>query len=188
MTVTRRKDTRTPRVFMHKTADIRGGVSVKVSELGGDFLNEGAVLSAPDNGICHVVKIAVLSAEAADTDIDIKVNKGHNFKVGDFVMADEGGKANAITAITTTEKTYDTIKVGAALEVKIKKGGFIIEAASESAKETPKLKYTPLSLVGTGKPIVQNSNLDTDAWLIGVTKGNPLPECVMKHLKGIINY
>lgn len=47
MTVTRRKDTRTPRVFMHKTADIRGGVSVKVSELGGDFLNEGAVLSAP---------------------------------------------------------------------------------------------------------------------------------------------
>ena len=90
MTVTRRKDTRTPRVFMHKTADIRGGVSVKVSELGGDFLNEGAVLSAPDNGICHVVKIAVLSAEATTAATDIKVNKGHNFKVGDFVMADEG--------------------------------------------------------------------------------------------------
>ena len=165
MTVTRRKDTRTPRVFMHKTADIRGGVSVKVSELGGDFLNEGAVLSAPDNGICHVVKIAVLS-----------------------LMPGERGKAYAITAITTTEKTHDTIKVGTTLGVKIEKGGFIIEAASESAEKTSKLKYTPLSLVGTGKPIVQNSNLDTDAWLIGVTKGNPLPECVMKHLKGIINY
>lgn len=188
MTVTRRKDTRTPRVFMHKTADIRGGVSVKVSELGGDFLNEGAVLSAPDNGICHVVKIAVLSEEAAEATHDIKVNKGHNFKVGDFVMADEGDKAYAITAITTTEKTHDTIKVGDSLGVTIKKGGFIIEAASELAEGTPKLKYTPLSLVGTGKPIVQNSNLDTDAWLIGVTKGNPLPECVMKHLKGIINY
>ena len=177
MTVTRRKDTRTPRVFMHKTADIRGGVSVKVSELGGDFLNEGAVL-----------KIAVLSAEATDTATDIKVNKGHNFKVGDFIMADEGGKAYAITSITTTEKTHDTIKVKTTLGVKIEKGGFIIEAAAESAAETSKLKYTPLSLVGTGKPIVQNSNLDTDAWLIGVTKGNPLPECVMKHLKGIINY
>ena len=200
MTVTRRKDTRTPRVFMHKTADIRGGVSVKVSELGGDFLNEGAVLSAPDNGICHVVKIAVLSAEATDTATDIKVNKGHNFKVGDFIMADEGGKAYAITSITTTEKTHDTIKVKTTLGVKIEKGGFIIEAAAEAtaesaaesaaetAAETSKLKYTPLSLVGTGKPIVQNSNLDTDAWLIGVTKGNPLPECVMKHLKGIINY
>lgn len=187
MTVTRRKDTRTPRVFMHKTADIRGGVSVKVSELGGDFLNEGAVLSAPDNGICHVVKIAVLSAEAIDTATDIKVNKGHNFKVGDFIMADEGGKAYAIISITTTEKTHDTIKVNTTLGVKIEKGGFIIEAAAESAAAS-KLKYTPLSLVGTGKPIVQNSNLDTDAWLIGVTKGNPLPECVMKHLKGIINY
>ena len=192
MTVTRRKDTRTPRVFMHKTADIRGGVSVNVSELGGDFLNEGAVLSAPDNGICHVVKIAVLSAEATEAATDIKVNKGHNFKVGDFIMADEGGKAYAITSITTTEKTHDTIRVKTTLGVKIEKGGFIIEAAAESAAEsaagTSKLKYTPLSLVGTGKPIVQNSNLDTDAWLIGVTKGNPLPECVMKHLKGIINY
>lgn len=196
MTVTRRKDTRTPRVFMHKTADIRGGVSVKVSELGGDFLNEGAVLSAPDNGICHVVKIAVLSAEATADATDIKVNKGHNFKVGDFIMADEGGKAYAITSITTTEKTHDTITVKTTLGVRIKKGEFIIEAAAESAAETAaesaagtsKLKYTPLSLVGTGKPIVQNSNLDTDAWLIGVTKGNPLPECVMKHLKGIINY
>lgn len=185
MTVTRRKDTRTPRVFMHKIADIRGGVSVKVSELGGDFLNEGAVLSAPDNGICHVVKIAVLSEEAIDDATDIKVNKGHNFKVGDSIMADDdGSKAYAIISITTTEKTHDTIKVKATLGVKIKKGGFIIE----SAAETPELKYTPLSLVGTGKPIVQNSNLDTDAWLIGVTKGNPLPECVMKHLKGIINY
>lgn len=187
MTVTRRKDTRTPRVFMHKTADIRGGVSVKVSELGGDFLNEGAVLSAPDNGICHVVKIAVLSAEATDTATDIKVNKGHNFKVGDFIMAAEGGRACAITSITTTEKAHDTINVKTTLGVKIEKGGFIIEAAEESTAAS-KLKYTPLSLVGTGKPIVQNSNLDTDAWLIGVTKGNPLPECVMKHLKGIINY
>lgn len=48
MTVQRRKDTRTRRVFMHKVADIRGGVSVNVSELGGDFLHEGAVLSAPE--------------------------------------------------------------------------------------------------------------------------------------------
>lgn len=89
MTVQRRKDTRTPRVFMHKVADIRGGVSVKVSELGGDFLNEGAA-RAPRQRHLPRQKIAALSAEATDTATDIKVNKGHNFKVGDFVMADEG--------------------------------------------------------------------------------------------------
>ena len=48
MQVNRRKDVRTPRVLMHRIADIRGGVSGKASELGGDFLYEGAVLSAAD--------------------------------------------------------------------------------------------------------------------------------------------
>lgn len=186
MTVQRRKDSRLPHVFMHKLADIRGGVSVKVSELGGDFLHEGAVLSVPENGICHVVKIAVVVAETSDT--SIKVKKGHNFVKGDYIMADEGGKAYAITAIDTTgNKEYDTITVGTALGT-IKKDSFIIEAKGESADTSSALKYKPLSMVGTGKPIQPGQNIDTDAWLIGVTKNNPLPDCVSKHLPGIINY
>lgn len=188
MTVSHRKDNRLPRVFQHKVADIRGGVSVKTSELGGDFLLEGAVVSAPDNGICHVVKVALIVAAVAAVDTAIKVKKGHNFKVGDFVMADEGGKAYAITAIdSTSSKAYDTITVGTALG-EIAKDGFLIEAAAESADTASKLKYTPKAIVGTGKQVNPKSNLDTDAWLIGVTKGNPLPECVAKHLTGIINY
>lgn len=188
MTVQRSKDTRTPRVFMHKVADIRGGVSVNVTELFGDYLNEGAVLSAPVNGICHVIKVAEVVADVGATDKAIKVKKGHNFAVGNFVMTEEGGKAYAITAIdTTTSKTYDTITIGTTLGA-ISKGGFIIEAAAQSADNTSALKYVPLSLVGTGKPVQKGQNIDTDAWLIGVTKGNPLPTCVAKHLTGIINY
>lgn len=184
MTVQRRKDTRVPRVFQHKVADIRGGVSVKTAELGGDYLREGAVLSAPDNGICHVVKIAEVVAEVGDSETAIKVKKLHNFKVGDFVMTAEGGLAYAITAIDESNKDYDTITVGTTLKA-IATGGFLIEAAAQS---TSKLKYIPLSLAGTGKPIAKGQNVDTDAWLIGVTKGNPLPECVAKYLTGIINY
>ena len=188
MTVQRRKDDKLPHVFMHKVADIRGGVSVKTSELGGDFLHEGAVLSAPENGICHVVKLVLVVAAVAASDTAIKVKKGHNFKVGDVVMADEGGKAYAISAIdTTTSKSFDTVTVGTALG-EISEGGFLIEAAEVSADTKSALKYTPLSVVGTGKLIDTKSNLNTDAWLIGVTKGNPLPECVAKHLPGIINY
>lgn len=187
MTVQRRKDTRVPRVFQHKVADIRGGVSVKTAELGGDYLLEGSVLSAPDNGICHVVKIAEVVAEVGASETTIKVKKLHNFKVGDFVMTAEGGLAYAITTIDESNKDYDTITIGTTLKA-IAKGGFLIEAAAESATTTSKLKYTPLSLVGTGKPIVKGQNVDTDAWLIGVTKGNPLPECVAKYLTGIINY
>lgn len=186
MTVQRRKDSRLPHVFMHKIADIRGGVSVKSSELGGDFLHEGAVLSEPDNGICHVVKIALVIEEASAT--DIKVRKGHNFSKGDYVMAEEGGKAYAITGIDTeSNKSYDTITVGTALGT-VKKDGFLIEAKAESEDTSSALKYKPLAMVGTGKQVQQGQNIDTDAWLIGVTKNHPLPECVAKHLTGIINY
>ena len=188
MTVKRRKDTRVQRVFMHKVADIRGGVSVKTSELGGDYLREGAVLSAPEDGICHVVKYAVVAADVGSSDTEIKVKKLHNFSVGDYVMADEGGKAYAITAIDESAKDYDTITVGTTLGVEISVGGFIIEAAAESTGSDSALKYTPLALVGTGKPVLPDTNLDTDAWLIGVTKGNPLPDCIASHLTGIINY
>ena len=66
MTVQRRKDSKFPSVIMHKVADIRGGVSVNVTELGGDYLRQGTVLSVPDEkGICHVVKTAVLAEEAS---------------------------------------------------------------------------------------------------------------------------
>lgn len=189
MTVKRRKDTRTPRVIMHRIADIRGGVSVKVSELGGDFLQEGAVLSkADDKGICHVVKIAQVTAEVGASDKTIKVKKGHNFAKGDFIMTKVGGVAYDITAIDTEgSKTFDTITVSTTLGA-ISQGGFIIEAAAKSTSTTSALKYVPQSINGTGKQFFKDSNLDTDAWLIAVTKGNPLPEFIMAYLKGIVNY
>lgn len=189
MTVKRRKDVRTPRVVMHRIADIRGGVSVKASELGGDFLNEGAVLSVADEkGLCHVVKIAQVAAEVGATDKTIKVKKGHNFTKGDFIMTKVGGVAYDITAIETEgSKTFDTITVSTTLGA-IAQGGFIVEAAAKSTSTTSALKYVPQSINGTGKPFREGDNLDTDAWLIAVTKGNPLPDFIMAYLKGIVNY
>lgn len=237
MTVIRRKDTKTQRVFMHKVADIRGGVSVNVSELGDDFLPEGSVLSAPISGICHVLKVATLTAATLVSDTTIKVKKLHNFKAGDFVTVNAGNKAVAITAIDKSHATYDVLTVSEALGV-LNQGSQLVQAnaaslegyyACESTDEgalkvvtadaadgqilkanvTPwrgegsspnantyvvyraadsALKYAPLALVGTGKPVSAGQNLDTDAWVIGVTKGNPLPDSVASSLKGIINY
>lgn len=187
MTVKRRKDTGTPRVLMHKIADIRGGVSVNTSELGGDYLREGSVLSAPVDGVSHVVKTAVVAAEVAAADKTVKVKKLHNFKVGDFVLAAENSVAAKITAIDdTTSKEYDTLTLSAALGA-VALGGAIAEA-KEASTDGSALKYTPLAVSGTGKPILPKTNLDVDAWLIGVTKGNALPDCVSKYLTGIINY
>lgn len=188
MTVKRRKDTNTPRVFMHRVADIRGGVSVNVSELDCDYLPEGSVLSEPVSGICHVVKLATLTADATNTDTTYKVKKGHAFKVGDVVMLAANAKAYAITAIDkTTNSSYDSITVGTTLGAAASAGDQLI-LAKEAAASGSELKYKPLSLSGTGKPVVKGSNMDMDAWVIGVTKGNPLPECIASVLKGIINY
>lgn len=186
MVVKRVQETRTKKVFMHKVADIRGGVAIKTSELGGDFIPEGAVLSAPDAGICHVVKVAQLKAEYSG-DTSLQVSKNSCFKVGDQVMTKVGGKAYAITKIDASNKEHDVITIGTGIDA-AHQHEFIMEAKAQSTNNTSKLKYEPLALVGTGKAFKAGENVDTDAWLIGATKGNPLPADIAGKLKGIINY
>lgn len=185
MTVKKRRDNATDSVFLHKVADIRGGVAVAASELGGDYLREGAVLSAPDNnGLTHVVKIAVAAAAVEATGTKISVKKNHNFKAGDFIMTAAGQTAVAISSIDETGKTTDVITVGAAVGA-IAIGDTLLEAKAAGA--SGELKYTPQSVNGTGKPFDPQSNINTDAWVIGVTKGNPVPAAIAAELPGIIN-
>lgn len=189
MTVKRKRDVDTPRVFMHKLADIRGGVSVAASELGGDFLREGAILSAPVNGITHVVKTAQVVAEVAASGKAIKVKKLHNFKVGDIITSALGKAAHAITAINDSGKDSDELTIGTAIGA-LAIGDVIVEAKAEATGETSsksELKYEPQSVNGTGKPFDPKSNINTDAWVIGVTKGNICPAFIAEKLRGIIN-
>ena len=189
MTVKRKRDVDTPRVFMHKLADIRGGVSVAASELGGDFLREGAILSAPVNGITHVVKTAQVVAEVAASGKAIKVKKLHNFKVGDIITSALGKAAHAITAINDSGKDSDELTIGTAIGA-LAIGDVIVEAKAEATGETSsksELKYEPQSVNSTGKPFDPKSNINTDAWVIGVTKGNICPAFIAEKLRGIIN-
>lgn len=189
MTVKRKRDVDTPRVFMHKLADIRGGVSVAASELGGDFLREGAILSAPVNGITHVVKTAQVVAEVAASGKAIKVKKLHNFKVGDIITSALGKAAHAITEINDSGKEYDELTIGTAIGA-LATGDVIVEAKAEATGETSsksELKYEPLAVNGTGKPFDPKTNINTDAWVIGVTKGNICPAFIAEKLRGIIN-
>lgn len=189
MIVQKRRDDLTPRYVIHKLADVRGGVSVATSELGGNYLREGAILSAPIDGITHVVKTGEVVAEVAAADKTIKVSKFHNFKVGDIIMTAPGGKAHAIAAIDESNKKYDTITVNTALGA-IALGGYIVEAEAEATGESTSksaLKYEPQSINGTGQPFDPKSNVQSDAWVIGVTRNNPVPDFLIDKLKGIIN-
>lgn len=185
MTVKKRRDDLTPKYVIHKIADVRGGVSVAASELGGNYLREGAVLSEPIEGITHVVKTGEVVAEVAAADTTIKVSKFHNFKEGDIIMTALDGAAQAITAINESSKKFDTITVKAALGA-IPAGGFIVEAKAEATEDSA-LKYEPQSINGSGQPFDPKANIQTDAWVIGVTRNNPIPDFIVDKLKGIIN-
>ena len=187
MTVKRRKDTSVKKVFQHRIADIRGGVGVKTSELGSDYLFEGTPLGAQVNGLCSVVKYAKVATAVTATATTIEVEKGHHFKVGDFVTADENQKAYAITAIDKTNAAKDIITIETTLGVAIAAGGFIVQAEAQATGDTSALKVVPQSLNGTGYHVKANDNIFTDAWLIGTTLGNELPTCIANKLTGIIN-
>jgi len=188
MTVKRRKDTSVKKVFEHRIADIRGGVGVKTSNLGGDFLFEGTPLGAITGGICEVVKVAKVVDAATATAVTYNVEKGSHFKVGEFVMNAEGAKAYAITAIDKTNASKDTITVATTLGVAIPAGAFLMEAAAEATGTQSKLRVEPQSLNGTNYPVDQKDNIITDAILIGTTVNNAIPELILNKLKGIINF
>nr|DAQ01948.1 MAG TPA: Head fiber protein [Caudoviricetes sp.] len=186
MTVKRRRDDNTPRVIVHRVADIRGGVSVDTKELGGDYLLEGTPLSAPENGVYHAIKIARVAGDVQSSETSVKIAKGHNFRVGDVVMADEANIATKITKIENTAKEYDTITIKVALG-ELKQGSFLVEAKEESTNESA-LKYKPVAISGQGVVIEPKSNLVVDAWVFAVTNGHPLPSCIRKSLTGVLNY
>lgn len=174
--INRKNENRVIRAFTHKLADIPGGVTVSAADLTQSALLEGTPIGMGSNGLYHVVKCAKLTADAANNATAYTVLKGHNLKVGAFVALKEGGKAYAITAIATnaSDSTSDDITVGTTLGLAATAGGFLYEAAAESATTTSALKYAPIALVGESYD-VDGSNLVVNAWTFGQIKEANIP-------------
>lgn len=172
---------------VHRIADIRGGVSVDVSELTQDYLPAGTPISKPASGIAHVVKFAILQANAANEATTLKVLKGHNFKVGDNVFAVSGAKCYAISAISTSNSAYDEFTIGTTLGVALSAGAPIYQGSTTGATAGA-FKYEPFAITGTGLKVEADSNLVVDAWIHAVTCGNELPALIAGALKNVSNY
>ena len=165
-TITRKSDSRVLRAFVHKLADIPNGVTVATTELvNGGILPEGAIVGKDSStGVYHLIKTAVLAANAANDATTYTVKKGHHFKVGDFIMLAVGAKAYAITAIATNsgDSSLDDITVGTTLGAAATAGACIMQAA-------------PYAVVGDSYDVVANTNIFAEAWLIGVVKAAMAP-------------
>lgn len=174
--IEKKKDNRVIRAFTHKLADIPNGITVSAADFTQKVLHEGTPVGKDANGLYHVVKVAVLTADATNTATIYTVKKGHNFKVGNVVMLAPGAKAYTITAIATNadNATSDDITVDTTLGAAAKAGAAIYEAAKAGASGSA-FKYEPVALVGESYDVEALGNHIVNAWTIGQIRESNIP-------------
>lgn len=183
--ITRSADSRVIKAILHRIADVPGGVTVSVADLGGAALKEGTPLAyVASDGMYHVCKTAKLVTAAAIDAVAYEVEKGSHFKVGDR-FATEGANGQLITAIDkTTNADKDVITVGTTLGVVIAAG----VVAFQSAAGNKVVKYEPIAVAGSSYDVVASESLFVDAWVIAVLRTGNAPSVnatVTATLKGI---
>jgi hypothetical protein len=174
--IDRKKDNRVIRAFTHKLADIPNGITVSAADLTQKVLHEGTPVGKDENGLYHVVKVAVLSADATNTATAYTVKKGHNFKVGDVVMLATGSTAYTITEIATNadDATSDDLTVDTTLGTAANAGDSLYLAAKAGASGSA-FKYAPVALVGESYDVDELSNHIVNAWTIGQIRESNIP-------------
>lgn len=184
LTIKRKKDNRVVKCILHRVADIPGGVTVSVANLGGSVLFEGTPLAVGSNGLYVVVKTAQIVTEATATATTYEVAKGHHFKVGER-FATDACSGQLITAIDKSDPAKDVITVGTTLGAVVPAGTCAFE--SKGADKT--LKNTPVAIAGSNYDVESGENLFTDAWVIGVVNKANAPSvnsAIMSALKCIV--
>ena len=176
MRIQRKQDERTAHACTHNLADIPNGVTVVVADLiPGVPLREGSAIGPDEAGLYHLVKTAKVTEAATNAATDYKVAKVHHFKVGDFVMAEKGAKAYAITAIDNTPATHDTITVGTTLGVAVAVGGVLTQAKAESTTTASAFKYAPVAVCGDSYDVEALTNTPVAAVTFGQFKAALCP-------------
>lgn len=129
------------KVVVNRISDVRGGVSIDNTALvAGKYVLEGTPLTAPVNGKRKPCKQAIL-LDGSTTTSAVVDSVTNQFKVGDFVAVKTGGKAYAITAITTADGK-DTMTIGTAIDA-VNVGDIIFQAAAQSATTTSAVLNVP---------------------------------------------
>lgn len=167
--IDRKADNRVVKCILHRVADIPGGVTVSVANLGGSAILEGTPLAKGTNGLFVVCKTATIIAKATATATTYDVAKGHHFKVGDR-FATDGANGQAITAIDKSNPAKDVITVGTTLGAEITAG----TTAFESSGTNKTLKNAPIAVAGSNYS-VNGENLFVDAWVMAVVRESNAP-------------
>lgn len=167
--------------------DLVGGLTIGKNALAStDELKAGALVGKDANGLGQVVKTAKLHADAANTDTDYQVEKGHEFKVGDVLVASvlTGSTAYAITAIDTSNADYDVLTVGTTLGIALSAGDLFVEAdAVNTSAGEASFKYEPIGFT-LGSIDLSVDNQAAGVLVRGTVKEDLLPYPVDDTIKG----
>ena len=135
ITLTREKSTGGVPIFQQVPENAQGGFVLDTTGLtSGLLVPAGTVMGADAvTRLAKVLKVATVQANAGNTDVAIRVLKGHLFIVGDYLAAVVGGKAYAITAIDQTNAAYDVLTVGTTLAVALTAGDALFQSSATGA-------------------------------------------------------
>lgn len=145
MDIKRETEYENPPVIIKCVADIPGGYTLDAGEMVSDTLKQGALVSGRESdGLCHVIKTALLHADATDAATTYQVKKGSEFKTGDIISTSALTiQGQTITNVNTDNAAYDVITVDTTLGTALTAANNVIfvQVAAEGA--SPALKYTP---------------------------------------------
>jgi hypothetical protein len=174
-------DRRSRNAFVTKIEDIPGGITLATNDLpagspsGNYYVPEGAIVGLdPATGLWRLLKTAVAQAAANSTATAYQVNKGHAFKVGDFIGLGTGGKAVTITAIDKTNADYDVITVDATIGSAVTVGQ-AFSAAAAAASNNSVLPYTQYAAINNDVELKTGDNHLVGAWKRATIKINVAP-------------
>lgn len=168
--IKRAKDNRVVKCIVHRIADIPGGVTVSVANLGGNDLFEGTPIGVGANGLFVVCKTAQIITKAEASATQYEVAKGHHFKVGDR-FATDACNGKQITNIDKSNPAKDVITLAATLGAVVNPN----TCAFESSGENKTLKVVPGAIVGSNMSVEPGENLFVDAWVHAVVRKNNAP-------------
>jgi len=172
--ITRAADNRVIKAILHRVADVPGGVTVSVADLGGAGLFEATPIGySASDGMFHVCKTALIVTDATNVATTYDIAKGSHFKVGDG-FATEGANGQLITAIDkTTNADKDVVTVGTTLGVVITAASKTVAFQSNAGDKV--VKYPPTAIAGSNYDVLPSESLFVDAWVMAVVKTGNAP-------------
>lgn len=114
---------------------VQGGFALATTNLvNGQVIPAGTPLAYDESArTATVLNAAKVNTAALATDTAIKVNKGHNFVVGQNAAVSVGGAAYAISSIDQSNSAYDVLNLATALGVALNPNDTLFGSSANGA-------------------------------------------------------